>query len=219
MRGPAHVHAAPRFKPVHWRLDILTALYRTWSYIHVHRALVAFDALAMPMPTAPPRFTTAVAPSDHAAAVNYWLTQTSIDAEEARFTREMPIPVHDERGHVSLRAYVSGLVERMESAGRRGLFDDLDDMDDGSSSAAARDALKTDLVAEARACLTFALAYDVRWRRLVMAPPGHLFRECAPDIALVRPFVAECVRLTRAFLDRELTLAEVAQEAADAWPL
>lgn len=201
--------------PLREQVDILTAIYCHWSYRHVHRAVVALSALMHTPPPPEPQLTQCNSPHEYAMAVSMWMLQWETESHEARFAREMPIPV--EGGHsVSLRTYVRGLAERMKSAGKAGIFEDLDDDNDGIVAERALE--KTQLVLEARACLTFALAHDVRWRRVIMRTPVHLFRERSPDNnTRMRCFVDACVAITDRFLRGELTLIGVAEAAAQAW--
>jgi hypothetical protein len=212
--GPTAQIAQQRQASIHAQVDVLTATYCQWPYRHLHRAMVALDALMHTPPLSEPQFKPGQSPHEYSMAVSLWMLQWSIESEEARFAREMLIPVEGGIG-VSLRAYVRGLVARMTAAGRVGIFDDLDGDD---SAAKLKDAEKAQLVLEARACLTFALAHDVRWRRVVMRTPVHLFRECPPaNDARTRQFIDLCVQLTGRFIHGELSLAEVAEAATRAW--
>jgi hypothetical protein len=202
--------------PVRTRMDMLTATYLVWSYRHLHRTITALDALMHTPALSPPL--TSLPPHEYSLAASLWKLQWSIESQESRFAREMMIPIE---GHiaVSLRAYVRGLKDRMASAVKRGLFDDLeDDEDDGlPGTEVQKNAESRVLILETRACLTFAFSHDVRWRRVVMRPPGHLFDESAPDRDLAAAFVDRCVSLTKAFIDGHLTLIQVAEDAARCW--
>lgn len=204
----------PHQTPVKIQLDMLTAIYCQWSYRHLHRGIVALDALMHTPPLSEPQFKHGQSVHEYTMAVSLWLLQWEIESEEARFSREMLIPVEGGIG-VSLRAYVRGLTARMADAGRAGIFDDLDH-DDAAATLKAME--KAQLVLEARACMTFALAHDVRWRRVIMHTPDHLFRECPPtNNDRMHLFVDTCVQLTARFIDGDLTLAQVAEMATHAW--
>lgn len=203
---------AHRLYPVRIRIDMLTAIYHLWSYRRLHRAVTALDAMFhAPLPQPPSH---ALPSHEYGIAASLWNIQWAIDSDEARFAREMTVPLHN-NARVSLRTYVRMLKDRMSTATKRGLFDDLDDPDPAIEE--ERERQLHALILEARACLTFAFAHDQRWRRLIMHPPGHLFDECAPDRDEAAAFVDYCIVLTSAFIDEQVTLTQVAEMASEKW--
>lgn len=221
-RRPVGTHGKPFYhrprRQVKESDDMITGCMLTWEFNEVLRMMVALRALLHSPP--PPR----PAAGSDVETMNQWLIALAAHSDRTRFVREFELC--DATGMpMSLRHYVSLLLERMKNAVRVSLFADLDDLlgdDDGGGGDDEEPEDKNDeqqwLMVEARACFVVCFAGDSLWQECVMVPRERAFSGLVtPDARRAARFHKTCMELATDVSEGRAALHDIGTAAPMRW--